>query len=101
MQNRIMEILCKPWQMTLSRRWVVERTHAWLSKCRGILVRYEKKSANYVGMLHLACDLLWLRRVSFGAFWGSFLIAIGFSIFLQKMGKVLRLDRRSSPKSVP
>ena len=32
------------------RRWVVERTHAWLSKCRGILVRYEKKSENYVGM---------------------------------------------------
>jgi hypothetical protein len=27
--------------------------------------------------------------------------AIGLSIVLQKMGKVLRLDRRSSPKSVP
>ncbi len=28
------------------RRWVVERTFAWLSKCRGILVRYEKKDSN-------------------------------------------------------
>ena len=26
-----------------ARRWVVERTLAWLSKCRGLLVRYEKK----------------------------------------------------------
>ena len=26
------------------RRWVVERTLGWLSKCRGILVRYDKKA---------------------------------------------------------
>ena len=25
-----------------ARRWVVERTLAWLSKCRAILVRYDK-----------------------------------------------------------
>ena len=43
-------------------RWVVERTLAWLSKCRGILVRYEKKSRNYLGLLQLACALLWYRR---------------------------------------
>ena len=30
-----------------ARRWVVERTLGWLSKCRGILVRYAKKSCNY------------------------------------------------------
>ena len=30
-----------------ARRWVVERTKmGWLSKCRAILVRYEKKAAN-------------------------------------------------------
>jgi putative transposase len=29
-----------------ARRWVVERTLVWLSKCRAILVRYEKKSCN-------------------------------------------------------
>ena len=29
-----------------ARRWVVERTLGWLSKCRSILVRYEKKAAN-------------------------------------------------------
>ncbi len=27
-----------------ARRWVVERTLGWLSKCRAILVRYDKKS---------------------------------------------------------
>jgi putative transposase len=45
-----------------ARRWVVERTLAWLSKCRAILVRYEKKADNYLGLLQLACGLLWFRR---------------------------------------
>ena len=46
-----------------ARRWVVERTLAWLNQCRGILVRYEKKAANYLGMIKLACALLWYRRI--------------------------------------
>lgn len=46
-----------------ARRWVVERTLAWLSKCRALLVRYDKKAANYLGLLQLACALLWLRRL--------------------------------------
>jgi putative transposase len=45
-----------------ARRWVVERTLGWLSKCRGILVRYAKKSCNYLGIIQLACGLLWYRR---------------------------------------
>jgi putative transposase len=45
------------------RRWVVERTFSWLSKCRGILVRYEKKDDNYLGLIQLACGLLWYRRL--------------------------------------
>ena len=45
-----------------ARRWVVERTLAWLSKCRGILVRYDKKASNYLGLLQLACALIWYRR---------------------------------------
>ena len=46
-----------------ARRWVVERTLAWLSKCRGLLIRWEKKAANYLGLLKLACALLWFRRL--------------------------------------
>jgi putative transposase len=45
-----------------ARRWVVERTLGWLSKCRGILIRYAKKSSNYLGIIQLACALLWYRR---------------------------------------
>jgi putative transposase len=45
-----------------ARRWVVERTLSWLSKCRGILVRYDKKPTNYLGLLQLACALIWYRR---------------------------------------
>jgi putative transposase len=45
-----------------ARRWVVERTLAWLSKCRGLLVRYEKKALNYLGLLQFACALIWIRR---------------------------------------
>ena len=46
-----------------ARRWVVERTLAWLSKCRAILVRYDKKPQNYKGLIQLACALLWGRRL--------------------------------------
>jgi len=46
-----------------ARRWVVERTLSWLSKCRALLVRYDKKAQNYLGLLQLACALLWFRRM--------------------------------------
>ena len=46
-----------------ARRWVVERTLGWLSKCRAILVRYDKKDTNYLGLLQLGCALLWFRRL--------------------------------------
>lgn len=45
-----------------ARRWVVERTVAWLNRCRAILVRYAKKSSNYLGLIQVACVLLWYRR---------------------------------------
>ena len=46
-----------------ARRWVVERTIAWLQKCRALLVRYDKKATNYLGLIQLACALLWTRRL--------------------------------------
>ena len=46
-----------------ARRWVVERTLAWLSKCRAILVRYDKNWKNYLGLIQLACALFWFRRL--------------------------------------
>ncbi len=41
-----------------ARRWVVERTHSWINRYRRLLVRWEKKSQNYLAMLHLACALI-------------------------------------------
>jgi len=46
-----------------ARRWVVERTIGWLNRCRGILIRYEKKAENYLAVVQLACALLWYRRL--------------------------------------
>lgn len=46
-----------------ARRWVVERTLAWLQKCRALLIRYDKKAKSYRGLLQLACALIWYRRL--------------------------------------
>ncbi len=46
-----------------ARRWVVERTIGWLNRCRGIIIRYEKKAENYLAVVQLACGLLWYRRL--------------------------------------
>lgn len=41
-----------------ARRWPVERTHSWMNRFRRILVRWEKKAANYTAMVHLACAFI-------------------------------------------
>lgn len=46
-----------------ARRWVVERTHSWLNRFRRILIRWEKKTDNYMAMLHLACAFITFRKV--------------------------------------
>jgi putative transposase len=51
-------------QVYPARRWVVERTLAWLSRCRAILIRWDKHASNYLGLLKLACVLLWYRRLA-------------------------------------
>lgn len=47
-----------------ARRWVVERTLSWLSRCRAILIRWDKHSPNYLGLIQFACALLWYRRLT-------------------------------------
>ena len=44
-----------------ARRWVVERTHSWMNRFRGILIRWSKKAENYLAMLHLACGIITWR----------------------------------------
>ena len=38
-----------------ARRWVVERSHSWFNRFRRLLIRWEKKPANYLALLHFAC----------------------------------------------
>ena len=45
------------------RRWIIERTVAWLGAFRRLVVRYERLIATYAGFFHMACALLTLRRV--------------------------------------
>jgi transposase len=47
-----------------ARRWVVERTQSWMNRFRRILIRWEKKVENYLGLLHFVCALITFR--SFG-----------------------------------
>jgi putative transposase len=46
-----------------ARRWVVERTHSWLNRSRRLLVRWEKKTENYLGFVHLACAQLIFSKI--------------------------------------
>jgi len=48
-----------------ARRWVVERTHSWLNRFRGILIRWNKKTQNYVAMLHMAFAFIVFRKIGF------------------------------------
>ena len=50
-----------------ARRWVVERTHSWMNRFRGILIRWNKKPENYIALLHMAFAFItWGRMGLFG-----------------------------------
>ena len=46
-----------------ARRWVVERTFAWLGNQRRLLVRHERLLATYHGFFALALTMICLSRV--------------------------------------
>lgn len=46
-----------------ARRWVVERTFAWLNNFRRLVVRYERLVHVYYGLFLLACVLICLARI--------------------------------------
>jgi putative transposase len=46
-----------------ARRWVVERSHSWLNRFRRILIRWEKKPANDLAMLHFALAIITWRNI--------------------------------------
>ena len=46
----------------LPRRWVVERTFAWLSKFRRLAVRYERRADIHLAFTILACAIICFER---------------------------------------
>lgn len=50
-----------PEQRFPARRWVLERTNSWHNRFRKLRIRYEKKSANYLGLVQFACFLIVYR----------------------------------------
>jgi transposase len=44
-------------------RWRIERLFAWLQNHRRVLVRHERKLANYLGFVQLGCALILMRRL--------------------------------------
>jgi len=45
-----------------ARRWVVERTHSWMTRFRRLLVRWDKKVRTYLAFLHVACAYMTYRQ---------------------------------------
>jgi transposase len=44
------------------RRWIVERTFAWLFNFRRLVSRYDRKIEHFRAFIYLACALIALRR---------------------------------------
>jgi transposase len=45
------------------RRWIIERTNAWLGNFRRLVVRYDRSLTIYRAFFHIACFMIVLRRV--------------------------------------
>jgi len=45
------------------RRWMVEVSHSWFNRFRRLLIRWEKKGANYLGFMQLAACLIIYRKL--------------------------------------
>ena len=50
--------------VVLPRRWVVERTFAWLDRCRRLSKDYEAKTAHSEAMIRVASIALMVRRLA-------------------------------------
>jgi transposase len=46
-----------------ARHWVVDVAHSWFNRFRRLLVRWEKKAANYLGFVQLVAILIIYRKL--------------------------------------
>ncbi len=62
-ENRIVRIHEDGRQLRrYQRRWIIERTFAWLGSFRRLLVRHERFTSMYCSLLYFAAALIALRR---------------------------------------
>jgi transposase len=45
------------------RRWIIERTNAWLQNFRRIVVRYDRFLSSYRAFVTIACSMICLKRL--------------------------------------
>ena len=45
------------------KRWIVERSIAWLGNFRRLVVRYDRSLTVYQAFVHIACLMIVLRKV--------------------------------------
>ena len=62
LRTRGEEVRAKRRARARARRRVVERTHSWLHRFRSILIRWAKRPANYLALLHLALAVITWRH---------------------------------------
>ena len=62
-KHRIAQKGVEPTNRLGRHRWQVERTLAWLARCRRLTIRDERLVAMYAAFLHLACALICWNHV--------------------------------------
>jgi putative transposase len=56
------EKLAKIQKKGKAKRWVVERTHSWMNRFRGMLIKWCKKAENYQSQVYLVCAYITMCR---------------------------------------
>ena len=46
-----------------SRRWIIERTNAWIQNFRRIVVRYDRFLSSYTAFVTIACCMICVKRL--------------------------------------
>ena len=62
LRTRGEEVQAKRHRNGKARRWVVEAFHAWTNRFRDLLIRWSKKTENYLALTHFAFGIIAWRQ---------------------------------------